>query len=133
VRLVLANLKQVATALCPEVAGLKSLKHYNNTPTVTAHRNLLGHLNVTFLISMSMGISVAFSEASFSQHCTFSIIYSVHLFAAYVFLSVSMWWVYAHLNKKQSCVLQLPADAFEHLTSLAGATTERHSHPSLAL
>lgn len=100
---------------------------------MTACRNLLGHLNVTFLVSMSTQISVAFSKASFSQHCTFFIIYPVHLFPAHVFLSVSMWGVYAHLSKRQPSVLQLLANAFEHLTSLSGATAERHSHPSLVL
>lgn len=100
---------------------------------MTAYRNLLGHLNVTFLISTSTWISVAFSEASFSQHCTFLFIYPVHLFPAHVFLSISTQGVYAHLNKKQSSVLQLPADAFERLTSLSGATAERHSHPSPVL
>lgn len=100
---------------------------------MTACRNLLGHLNVTFLIPMSTQISVAFDEASFSQHCSLLIIYSVHLFPARVFLSLSMWGVPAHLNKKRSSVLQLPADAFERLTSLSGATAERHSHPSPVL
>lgn len=100
---------------------------------MTACRNLLGHLNVTFLIPMSTQISVAFAEASFSQHCSLLIIYSVHLFPARVFLSLSMWGVPAHLNKKRSSVLQLPADAFERLTSLSGATAERHSHPSPVL
>lgn len=97
---VLANLKQVASALCPEVWGLKSLTPCNNTATMTARRNLLGRLNVAFLTSMSTCIFVPFSEDSFFQHFIFLIIYPVHLFPAHVFLSASMWGVYVHLNKK---------------------------------
>lgn len=82
---------------------------------------------------MSTRISAAFSKTSFSQRSSSLIIYPVHLFLARVFPSVSMGAVYARLNKKQSCVLQFPADASEHLTSLSGATAERHSDPCLVL